>query len=145
MAKSVNKAILLGNVGKDPEIRALPSGVKVATLTVATSDRYKDKSGEWKEQTEWHTVVAYARVAEVIEKYVSKGSKLYIEGKIVTRSWEDTRSGEKKYQTEIKIEDLVLASAPPVNQPVSERASQMPRSAPAPQAVRGPDNEWDFR
>ena len=145
MAKSVNKAILLGNVGKDPEIRALPSGVKVATLAVATSDRYKDKSGEWKEQTEWHTVVAYARVAEVIEKYVNKGSKLYIEGKIVTRSWEDTRSGEKKYQTEIKIEELVLASASPASQPVSERVSQMPRSAPVPQAVRDSDNEWDFR
>lgn len=145
MAKSVNKAILLGNVGKDPEIRALPSGVKVATLTLATSDRYKDKSGEWKEQTEWHTVVAYARVAEVIEKYVNKGSKLYIEGKIVTRSWEDTRSGEKKYQTEIKIEELVLASASPASQPVSERVSQTPRSAPVPQAVRDSDNEWDFR
>lgn len=145
MAKSVNKAILLGNVGKDPEIRALPSGVKIATLTLATSDRYKDKSGEWKEQTEWHTVVAYARVAEVIEKYVTKGSKVYIEGKIVTRSWEDTRSGEKKYQTEIKIEELVLASASPASQPVSERVSQTPRSAPVPQAVRDSDNEWDFR
>lgn len=108
MAKSVNKAILLGNAGKDPEIRAMPSGVKVATLTVATTDRSKDKSGEWREQTEWHTVVAYARMAEVMELYVKKGSKLYIEGKIETRSWEDARTGEKKYQTQIKIEDLVL-------------------------------------
>ena len=142
MAKSVNKAILLGNVGKDPEIRTLPSGVKVATLTVATSDRYKDKSGEWKEQTEWHTAVAYARVAEVVEKYVTKGNKLYIEGKIVTRSWEDTRSGEKKYQTEIKIEDLVLLAAPPVN-PVNAPASQ---SYPSTRIQREtPDNEWDFR
>lgn len=113
MAKSINKVILLGNVGKDPEIRALPSGVRVATLTLATSDGYKDKSGEWKEKTEWHTLVGYARIADVIEKYVKKGSKLYVEGKSETHSWEDPRSGEKKYQTQVKIEDLVLAGAAP--------------------------------
>lgn len=121
MAKSVNKAILLGTAGKDPEVRALPSGTKVATLSVATNDRYKDKTGEWKEQTEWHTVVAYGRLAEVIEKYVQKGSRLYLEGKIETRSWEDARSGEKKYQTQIKIDDLVLAGGSPA-QPAVQTA-----------------------
>lgn len=113
MAKSINKVILLGNVGKDPEIRALPSGVKVATLTLATSDSYKDKSGEWKEKTEWHTLVGYARIADVIEKCVQKGSRLYVEGKLETHSWEDSRSGEKKYQIQVKIEELVLAGAAP--------------------------------
>jgi single-strand DNA-binding protein len=122
MAKSINKVILLGNVGKDPEIRALPSGVSVATLTLATSDGYKDKSGEWKEKTEWHTLVGYARIADVIEKYVQKGSKLYVEGKFETHSWEDPRSGEKKYQVQVKIEELVLAGSAP-NQSTNQSAS----------------------
>jgi len=135
MAKSINKAILLGNIGKDPEIRALPSGVKVATLTLATSDRYKDKTGEWKEQTEWHTLVAYAKIAEVIEKYVTRGSKLYVEGKIETRSWEDLRSGEKKYQTQVKISDLVLLSPKP--------ETEAPPPSTSTQRHENPDADWD--
>jgi single-strand DNA-binding protein len=136
MAKSINKVILLGNVGKDPEIRALPSGVKVATLTLATSDSYKDKSGEWKEKTEWHTLVGYARIADVIEKYVQKGSKLYVEGKSETHSWEDSRSGEKKYQVQVKIEELILVGAAP-NQSTNQTTS----------ATRPSENDdWnDFR
>jgi single-strand DNA-binding protein len=136
MAKSINKVILLGNVGKDPEIRALPSGVKVATLTLATSDSYKDKSGKWKEKTEWHTLVGYARIADVIEKYVQKGSKLYVEGKSETHSWEDSRSGEKKYQVQVKIEELVLVGAAP-NQSTNQTTS----------ATRPSENDdWnDFR
>lgn len=110
MAKSVNKVILLGNVGKDPEIRATPGGTMVATFSLATTDRTKDQSGNWTDRTEWHSLVAFQRTAEIIRDYVKKGSKLYIEGKIQTRSWEDKNSGEKKYRTEIIVNDLSLLS-----------------------------------
>lgn len=110
MAKSVNKVILLGNVGKDPEIRATGSGAIVATFSLATTDRTKDQSGNWSDRTEWHNLVAFQRTAEIVRDYVKKGSKLYIEGKIQTRSWDDKTSGEKKYRTEIIVNDLSLLS-----------------------------------
>ena len=110
MPKSVNKVILLGNVGKDPEVKFLPSGLPVANLTLATSDRFKDKAGEWQDRTEWHNLTAYQRVAEIIRDYVKKGSKLYVEGRIQTRSWDDQASGQKKYRTEIIVNDVVLLS-----------------------------------
>ncbi len=110
MAKSVNKVILLGNVGKDPEIRSTPSGVMVATVTLATSDRQKDAQGNWQDRTEWHNLVAFNRTAEIIRDYVKKGSKLYVEGKIQTRSWDDKESGQKRYRTEILVNDLSLLS-----------------------------------
>lgn len=110
MAKSVNKVILLGNVGKDPEIRATPGGTMVATFSLATTDRTKDQTGNWTDRTEWHNLVAFQRTAEIIRDYVKKGSKLYIEGKIQTRSWDDKNSGEKKYRTEIIVNDLSLLS-----------------------------------
>ena len=110
MAKSVNKVILLGNVGKDPEVKFLPSGLPVANLTLATSDRFKDKAGEWQDRTEWHNLTAYQRVAEIIRDYVKKGAKLYVEGRIQTRSWDDQASGQKKYRTEIIVNDVVLLS-----------------------------------
>jgi single-strand DNA-binding protein len=110
MAKSVNKVILLGNVGKDPEIRAAASGTMVATFSLATTDRVKDQTGNWSDRTEWHNLVAFQRTAEIIRDYVKKGSKLYVEGKIQTRSWDDKTSGEKKYRTEIIINDLSLLS-----------------------------------
>jgi single-strand DNA-binding protein len=108
MAKSVNCATLLGNVGKDPEIRALPSGTKVANFSLATTERYKDQQGNWQDRTEWHNLVAYARLADVTEKYVKKGTQLYVEGKIETHSWDDRKSGEKRYQTQIRVDELVL-------------------------------------
>ena len=110
MPKSVNKVILLGNVGKDPEVKFLPSGLPVANLTLATSDRFKDKAGEWQDRTEWHNLTAYQRVAEIIRDYVKKGAKLYVEGRIQTRSWDDQASGQKKYRTEIIVNDIVLLS-----------------------------------
>ena len=110
MAKSVNKVILLGNVGKDPEIRATPGGTTVATFSLATTDRTKDPAGNWTDRTEWHNLVAFQRTAEIVRDYVKKGSKLYIEGKIQTRSWDDKTSGEKKYRTEIIVNDLSLLS-----------------------------------
>jgi single-strand DNA-binding protein len=110
MARSVNKVTLLGNVGKDPEIRSTPSGTMVANLTLATSDNQKDAQGNWQERTEWHNLVAFKRTAEIVRDYVKKGSKLYIEGKITTRSWDDKESGQKRYKTEILVNELVLLS-----------------------------------
>ncbi|MGA7832478.1 MAG: single-stranded DNA-binding protein [Terracidiphilus sp.] len=108
MARSVNKVTLLGNVGKDPEIRSSASGVMVANFTLATSDRFQDQQGNWQDRTEWHTLVAFKRTAEIVRDYVKKGSKLYIEGKLQTRSWDDKESGAKKYRTEIIVNELVL-------------------------------------
>jgi single-strand DNA-binding protein len=110
MAKSVNKVILLGNVGKDPEIRSTGGGTMVANFTLATSDRFQDAQGNWQDRTEWHNLVAFKRLAEIVRDYVKKGSKLYIEGKIQTRSWDDKETGAKKYRTEIIVNDLSLLS-----------------------------------
>jgi single-strand DNA-binding protein len=110
MAKSVNKVILLGNVGKDPEIRSTAGGTMVASFTLATSDRQKDAQGNWQERTEWHNLKAFNRTAEIIRDYVKKGSKLYVEGKITTNSWDDKETGVKKYRTEIIVNDLSLLS-----------------------------------
>jgi single-strand DNA-binding protein len=110
MAKSVNKVILLGNVGKDPEIRSTPGGAIVANLSLATSDRFQDAQGNWQDRTEWHNLVAFKRTAEIIRDYVKKGAKLYVEGRIQTRSWDDKETGAKKYKTEIIVFDLSLLS-----------------------------------
>jgi len=110
MAKSVNKVILLGNVGKDPEIRSSGNGVMVANFTLATSDRFQDQQGNWQDRTEWHNLVAFKRTAELVRDYVKKGSKLYVEGKIQTRSWDDKDTGAKRYRTEIIVNDLSLLS-----------------------------------
>ena len=110
MAKSVNKVFLLGNVGKDPEIRSTGGGTMVANFTLATSDRFQDPQGNWQDRTEWHNLVAFKRTAEIVRDYVKKGSKLYIEGKIQTRSWDDKETGAKRYRTEIIVNDLSLLS-----------------------------------
>jgi single-strand DNA-binding protein len=110
MAKSVNKVILLGNVGKDPEMRSTGGGTLVANFTLATSDRQKDGQGNWQDRTEWHNLVAFTRLAEIVRDYVKKGSKLYVEGKIQTRSWDDKETGAKRYRTEIIVNDLSLLS-----------------------------------
>lgn len=108
MAKSVNSVILLGNVGRDPESRYTPSGTQVTSLSLATTESYKDKSGSWQDRTEWHNLVAFDKSAEIIGKYVKKGSRLYVRGSIRTNSWEDKQSGEKKYRTEIVVNDIIL-------------------------------------
>ena len=108
MSKSVNKAILLGNVGKDPGIRLTNGGSIVASFSVATTERQKDGQGNWQDKTERHNLIAFNRTAEIIRDYVRKGSLLMIEGKIQTRTWDDRESGQKKYRTEILINDLTL-------------------------------------
>lgn len=99
----VNKVILLGNLGQDPEIRTLESGVKVATVSIATSENYKDQAGEWQEKTEWHRLTMWRWYAEKAEK-LKKGDKIYVEGKLTTRSWE--QDGIKRYVTEVVVTDL---------------------------------------
>jgi single-strand DNA-binding protein len=108
MAKGVNKVLLLGNVGKDPEIRSTAGGMTVASFSLATADRAKDAQGNWVDKTEWHNLVCFQRTAEVVRDYVKKGTQLFVEGKIQTRSWDDKTSGEKKYKTEILVNELTL-------------------------------------
>ena len=106
---SLNKAMLIGNVGRDPEVRYLDgnNGAKVATFTVATTERYKDRNGETRENTEWHNIVAWRNTADVVERFVKKGTQVYIEGRIRTRSWDD-QTGNKRYTTEIMADTLQL-------------------------------------
>ncbi|MFD2649773.1 single-stranded DNA-binding protein [Devosia albogilva] len=107
MAGSVNKVILVGNLGNDPEVRNLPSGGKVVNLSVATSERWKDRNtGEQREKTEWHRVVIFSEgLARVAEQYLRKGSKVYIEGQLQTRKWQD-QSGQDKYSTEVVLQNF---------------------------------------
>jgi len=107
-AKSLNRVQLIGNLGKDPEIKYTPQGTAVAKITIATNERFKDKSGEWQDRTEWHNVVLWQRLAEIAGEYLKKGGKVYIEGRLQTRSWDDKTSGQKKYMTEVVASDLIL-------------------------------------
>lgn len=103
MAGSVNKVILIGNLGRDPEVRSLQSGSKVANFSIATSERWKDRNtGEMNEKTEWHRIVMFDRLAEIAEQYLRKGSKVYIEGQLQTRKWED-QNGQERYTTEVIV------------------------------------------
>jgi single-strand DNA-binding protein len=106
--KSLNRVTLLGNVGKDPEVKYTPQGTPVAKFSLATNERFKDKSGEWQDRTEWHNVVLWQRLAEIAGEYVKKGNQVYIEGRLQTRSWDDKSSGQKKYMTEIVANELIL-------------------------------------
>jgi single-strand DNA-binding protein len=111
MAKSVNRVFLLGNVGKDPEIRSTGGGTMVATFGLATSERSKDTQGNWQDRTEWHNIVVYGRLAEIVRDYVKKGSKLFVEGRLTTRNWDDKEyAGRKVYRTEIIVNELSLLS-----------------------------------
>ena len=108
MSKGVNKVILIGNLGKDPEVKALPTGSAVTTITLATSESWKDKqTGQQQERTEWHRVVFYNRLAEIAGEYLRKGSKAYIEGKLRTRKWQD-KSGVDHYTTEVIAENMQM-------------------------------------
>jgi single-strand DNA-binding protein len=113
---SLNKVLLIGNAGRDPEIRHLETGVAFVTLSIATTERYKDRnSGEMKEHTEWHTVVFWRGLAELVERHVRKGSQLFIEGRLRSRSWED-QSGQKRYVVEIMADTLRLLGRRPDGQ-----------------------------
>ena len=108
MAGSVNKVILIGNLGKDPEVRHLENGAAVANFSIATPENYKDrKTGEKVSQTEWHNIVAWRGLAEIAEKYLKKGAKVYIEGKLKTRTWQD-KEGNNRYSTEVITDNLTM-------------------------------------
>ena len=126
MARGINKVILIGNLGQDPETRAMPSGKAVTNVRVATSDSWRDKTtGEQKEQTEWHTVVFFDRLAEIAAEYLRKGSQVYIEGRLRTRKWQD-KSGNDRYTTEVVANEMQMLGGRPGGAPAGERA---PRAA----------------
>ncbi len=108
----VNKVILVGNLGRDPEVRSLPNGNPVASFSVATSRRFKDRDGNRQEQTEWHNVVCYGRQAEIAGQYLTKGKQVFVEGRIQTRSWDDKSTGEKKYKHRDHLRQLPDARQP---------------------------------
>ena len=109
---SLNKVMLIGNVGRDPEVRYLEGNVKVATFTLATSERFKDRSGELRENTEWHNIVAWRANADVAEKFIHKGTQIYVEGRLRTRSYTD-QAGVKKFTTEIQADTIQLLGRRP--------------------------------
>ena len=143
----INKVILVGNVGGDPEVRTTESGVKVARIRLATSERYTDKqSGERKELTEWHTITLWRGLADIVDRYVNKGSQLYIEGRLRTREWTDTNN-IKRYTTEILADNMQLLGsrgdgqgAAPAAAPSApaQPAYQQPAAQPAPTAYQQP-------
>jgi single-strand DNA-binding protein len=108
----VNKVILIGNLGKDPEVRYLDNGVAVANFSLATTENYKNKEGERVSQTEWHNIVLWRGLAEVAEKWLKKGSSVYVEGKIRTRKWED-KDGNTRYSTEILVDNMTMLGGKP--------------------------------
>lgn len=109
MARGVNKVIIVGNLGRDPETRYMPSGGAVTNLRIATSESWKDKqSGEQQERTEWHSVAMFGRLAEIAAEYLRKGSQVYIEGKLRTRKWQDKQTGQDRYTTEIIADEMQM-------------------------------------
>lgn len=107
MARGINKVILVGNLGQDPELRYTGNGTAVCNLRLATNEAYKDQNNEWVDKTEWHSVVAWARLAEICGEYLKKGSQVYIEGSLQTRTWED-RDGNTRYTTEVKAREMMI-------------------------------------
>lgn len=108
MSSSVNKVILIGRLGKDPEIRSTPQGTTVAKFTIATDERFTDRSGEKQERTEWHNIVAWSKLAEICGQYLKKGKLVYIEGSLRTDSWDDKETGQKRYRTEIVAQNMQM-------------------------------------
>ena len=133
---SVNKVIIVGNLGRDPEVRSFHSGDRVANVTIATTDKWKDKqTGEQKEATEWHRVVFNGRLAEIVEQYLRKGSQVYVEGSLRTRKWTD-QSGVDKYSTEIRADQMQMLSS----QNSEQKQAAKPSPKPAPKPSAGFDN-----
>jgi single-strand DNA-binding protein len=128
----VNKVILVGNLGKDPEIRHLENGTAVANFTIATSESYKDKEGNRIDQTEWHNIVVWRKLAEIAESYLKKGSQVYLEGKLRTRSWED-QQGNKRFTTEVVADTFTMLG--------KKEVTQNPQSSLAPSNNSGTSKE----
>ena len=140
MARSLNKVMLIGNLGKDPELRYTPSGVAVATFTVATNESWKDQDGNMQERTEWHNVVAWRKLAEVCGEWLKKGKKVYVEGRIQTRSYDDKNTGAKKYITEIVANSMIMLDS----KDPGEAGSYAPPEAPATNTIMDQTKESDL-
>ncbi len=134
----VNKVILIGNLGKDPELKYLPSGQAVATFSLATTEKWTDKGGQRQDRTEWHTVVVYGKVAEIVNQYLKKGRSAYVEGRISTRSWDD-RDGNKKYKTEIVANTVQFLGGAGGG----SGGSPAPEAPSSPDAVSEPSPDFD--
>jgi single-strand DNA-binding protein len=134
----LNKATLIGNLGKDPELRHTQVGAAVVTFSIATTERWKDKDGQQQEQTEWHRIVAFGRLAEICQEYLHKGSKVYIEGRLQTRSWE--QDGVKKYTTEIVAREMKMLDSK--NKPTNQ-SPQVYSQDPLPEPVMGESAPFD--
>jgi single-strand DNA-binding protein len=142
---SVNKVILIGNLGRDPEVRYLPSGDAVANITLATTETWKDKAGEKQEQTEWHRVAMFGKTAEIAGEYLKKGSQVYIEGRLQTRKWTD-KEGQERYTTEIRADRMQMLGsrsggsermAPQADEEAPPRSSAAPAKKAAGAASKG--------
>ncbi len=136
---SVNKVILLGNLGSDPEVRYTPSGKAVANFSLATSEKYTNKDGEKEEKTEWHRIVAWGRLGEICGEYLSKGSQIYIEGRLQTRTWED-RDGNKRYTTEIVAHTMQMLGGARKG----GEAASIEESHPSEEPISIPDDDIPF-
>ncbi|MDZ4200625.1 MAG: single-stranded DNA-binding protein [Gallionella sp.] len=135
---SVNKVILVGRLGKDPETRYMTSGEAVTNVTLATSENWKDKSGEKQEKTEWHNLVFYRRLAEVAGEYLKKGSQIYVEGKIQTRKWQDKETGKDRYTTEIIVNEMQMLGGKSTGGGSFEVVENRPSAAPEASSARKP-------
>ena len=143
MARGINKVILVGNLGQDPETRYMPSGKAVTNLRLATSDSWKDKqTGEQREQTEWHSIVIYDRLAEIAAEYLRKGSQIYVEGRLKTRKWQD-KEGKDRYTTEIIANEMQMLGSRGGERAGAEARSE-PRSAPSQERAPQPAPAGEF-
>ncbi|HXF99885.1 MAG TPA: single-stranded DNA-binding protein [Bacteroidota bacterium] len=141
MAKSLNKVMLIGNLGKDPELRYTASGVAVASFTVATNESWKDQDGNMQERTEWHNVVAWRKLAEICGEWLKKGRRVYVEGRIQTRSYDDKNTGQKRYVTEIIADDIIMLDGGG-GRNATESAAPAPTAEP--QAPVAPEDDLPF-
>src|SRR5512142_386154 len=144
---SVNKVILVGRLGKDPETRYMTNGEAVTNATLATSENWKDKNGEKQERTEWHNLVFYRRLAEVAGEYLRKGSQIYVEGKIQTRKWQDKETGKDRYTTEIIVNEMQMLGSKAGGgsfEVMDSQSSAPARSAPAARPAAAPAAKSNF-
>lgn len=144
MAKSLNKVMLIGNLGKDPELRYTSSGVAVATFSLATNESWKDQDGNLQERTEWHNIVAWKKLAEICGEWLKKGKKVYIEGRIQTRSYDDKNTGAKKYMTEIVADSMIMLDSKGPMEASSASSASVPDASPVPGPGKKDDDDLPF-
>ena len=143
MARGVNKAIILGSLGQDPDIRYTAGGAAVANISIATNEQWKDKeSGEMQERTEWHRVVFFGRLAEIVGEYLRKGSQVYVEGRIQTRKWQD-KEGKDRYTTEIVANEMQMLGSKSGGTTASFDQSQQPQQSAPAAPVKGSNDDFD--